>query len=65
MKLKDLLPLLTKLIYNKLAHYELVFMKRKTFVPFFTLPFDADVKSRKIYEKNWENTKITSSNSSP
>jgi hypothetical protein len=26
-------------------------MKTKSFVPFFTLPVDADVKSRKIYEK--------------
>jgi hypothetical protein len=38
-------------------------MKIKSFVPFYTLAVDADVKSRKIYEKNWDSTKVTASNS--
>jgi hypothetical protein len=37
-------------------------MKTKSFVPFFTLPDDADLKSRKIYEKSLDSTDITSSN---
>jgi hypothetical protein len=38
-------------------------MKTKNVGPFITLSVDADVKNRKFYEKIWNNTKITPSNS--